>query len=226
MNSLSDGGKPQAAQHQSQPPRNHVSLASDLGRARSGENRIQPRLAYSGSTSIIVGMVSKRTNILGRNGHNSALDRTDIAILGLLQKNARLSVKEIAAEVGLAPSSTHERIRRMWDVGVLRGTHVEVDPRVLGVGLEALYMIELSKHKRSTVDRFMDHIAGVPEVRFAFLVTGRYDVVVHVVVRDKQHLKDLALDQFTNRPGVIRIETSIIFEARRRYELPVFRKED
>jgi len=171
-------------------------------------------------------MVSKRTNILGRNGHSSALDRTDIAILGLLQKNARLSVKEIAAEVGLAPSSTHERIRRMWDVGVLRGTHVEVDPRVLGVGLEALYMIELSKHKRSTVDRFMDHIAGVPEVRFALLVTGRYDVVVHVVVRDTQHLKDLALDQFTNRPGVIRIETSIIFEARRRYELPVFRKED
>ena len=67
---------------------------------------------------------------------------------------------------------------------------------------------------------------GVPEVRFAFLVTGRYDVVVQVVVRDTQHLKDLALDNFTNRPGVIRIETSIIFEGRRRYELPVFRNED
>jgi hypothetical protein len=46
------------------------------------------------------------------------------------------------------------------------------------------------------------------------------------VVRDTQHLKDLALDQFTNRPGVTRIETSIIFEARRRYELPVFQMED
>jgi DNA-binding Lrp family transcriptional regulator len=57
-------------------------------------------------------------------------------------------------------------------------------------------------------------------------VTGRHDVVVHVVVRDTQHLKDLALDHFTNRPGVTRIETSIIFEARRRYELPVFRNED
>jgi DNA-binding Lrp family transcriptional regulator len=174
----------------------------------------------------MVGMIHHRTNILRRNGHSSALDRTDIAILRLLQNNARLSVKEIASEVGLAPSSTHERIRRMWDVGVLRGCHVEVDPRVLGIGLEALFMIELSKHKRGTVDRFMDDIAGVPEVRFGFLVTGRYDVVVHVVVRDTQHLKDLALDHFTNRPGVIRIETSIIFEARRRYELPVFRNED
>ena len=93
-------------------------------------------------------------------------------------------------------------------------------------GLEALFMIELSKHQRGTVDQFMDDIAGVPEVRVAFLVTGRYDVVVHVVVRDTQHLKDLALDQFTSRPGVTRIETSIIYEARRRYQLPVFQMED
>jgi DNA-binding Lrp family transcriptional regulator len=143
-----------------------------------------------------------------------------------LQNNARLSVKEIAAEVGLAPSSTHERIRRMWDADILRGTHVEVDPRVLGIGLEALFMIELSKHQRGTVDEFLDDVVKVPEVRFAFLVTGRYDLVVHVVVRDTQHLKDLALDQFTNRSGVNRIETSVIFEARRRYELPVFHVED
>src|SRR5215472_14318993 len=101
----------------------------------------------------MVGMMNLRTNILRKNSHTSALDRTDIAILGLLQNDARLSVKEIAAKVGLAPSSTHERIRRMWDDGVLRGTHVEVDPRALGVGLEGLFMIELSKHKRGTVDR-------------------------------------------------------------------------
>lgn len=154
---------------------------------------------------------------------NSELDRTDIGILRLLQNNARLSVKEIAAEVGLAPSSTHERIRRMRDHGILRGTHVEVDPKALGIGLEALFMIELAKHKRGTVDKFMDDVVNVPEVRSAFLVTGRYDLVVHVVVRDTQHLKDLALDRFTNRAGVTRIETSIIFDARQRYELPVFR---
>ena len=151
-----------------------------------------------------------------------ALDRTDIAILGLLQNNARLSVKEIAASVGLAPSSAHGRIKQLRAGGVLRGAHVDVDPKALGIGLEALFMIELSKHERGIVDRFLDDIVDVPEVRFAFLVTGRYDLVVHVVVRDMQHLKDLALDSFTNRPGVTRIETSIIFDARRRYALPVF----
>ena len=173
--------------------------------------------------TIIFGMSGGRTNIFRSSEARAGLDRMDVAILGLLQNNARLSVKEIAAEVALAPSSTHERIKRMRDSGVLRGTHAEVDPKALGIGLEALFMIELSKHQRGTVDQFMDDIAGVPEVRVAFLVTGRYDVVVHVVVRDTQHLKDLALDQFTSRPGVTRIETSIIYEARRRYQLPVFK---
>ena len=168
-------------------------------------------------------MSDNRTNSLRATGGDAALDRTDVAILGFLQNNARLSVKEIAAEIGLAASSTHERIRRMRDAGVLLGTHVEVDPRALGIGLEALFMIELTKHERGTVDTFMDEVVKVPEVRVAFLVTGRYDLVVHVVVRDTAHLKNLALDQFTNRAGVTRIETSIIFDARRRYELPVLR---
>jgi DNA-binding Lrp family transcriptional regulator len=110
----------------------------------------------------------------------------------------------------------------MWEAGVLKGTHAEVDPAAFGIGLEALFMIELSKHNRATVNSFMADVVKVPEVRSALLITGRYDLVVHVVVRDTQHLKDLALDQFTNRPGVTRIETSIFFEVRRRYEDPVF----
>lgn len=168
-------------------------------------------------------MSADRTNRLRDNLPADGLDRMDAAILSLLQNNARLSVKEVAAEIGLAPSSTHERIRRMRDADILRGAHVEVDPKALGIGLEALLMIELSKHRRSTVDTFLDEVVKVPEVRFAFLVTGRHDLIVHVVVRDTQHLKDLALDNFTNRPGVERIETSIIFEARHRYELPLLR---
>lgn len=153
----------------------------------------------------------------------SDFDRIDVGILRLLQNDARLSVKEIAAKVGLAASSTHERIQRLRDSGVIRGSHVDVDPKAVGVGLEALFMIGLEKHKRGTVDKLMDDLVEVPEVRSAFLVTGRHDLVVHVVVRDTQHLKDLALDKFTNRPGVSRIETSIIFDARQRHELPVFR---
>jgi DNA-binding Lrp family transcriptional regulator len=149
-----------------------------------------------------------------------SLDRTDFGILSLLQNNASLSNKEIAASVGLAPSSAHERLKRLREDGVLRGAHADVDPKAMGVGLEALFLIELARHERGGVDRFMSELVDIPEVRSAFLITGRWDFVVHVVARDMQHLKDLALDSFTNRPGVTRIETSIVYETRVRHELP------
>ena len=152
-----------------------------------------------------------------------SLDRTDFGILSLLQNNASLSNKQIAAAVGLAPSSAHERLKRLRDEGVLRGTHADVDPRAMGIGLEALFFLELSKHERTVVDDFMAGVADIPEVRSAFLITGRDDLVVHVVARDMQHLKDLAFDSFTNRPGVTRIETSIVFESRVRHELALLR---
>lgn len=149
------------------------------------------------------------------------LDRIDAEIVRRLQNDARLSNKQLAAAVGLAPSSVHDRLKRLWAEGVLTGAHAEVNPQVMGVGLEALLMIELAKHERATVDRFMEEVVAIPEVRSAHLITGRHDLVVHVVARDTRHLKDLALDQFTNRPGVTRIETSIIYETRVRHELPM-----
>lgn len=154
---------------------------------------------------------------------NFQLDRIDAEIVRLLQNDARLSNKQIAAAVALAPSSVHDRLRRLWREGVLRGAHAEAAPEALGIGIEALLLIELAKHERSAVDRFLDEIIGVPEVCYAHLITGRHDLVVHVVARDMRHLKDLALDQFTSRPGVTRIETSIIYETRRRYERPDLR---
>ena len=148
------------------------------------------------------------------------LDQIDFGLLRLLQNNARMSNKELAAAVGLAPSSCHERVKRLWQEGVLLGVHTDVASAVLGVGLEALLMIELAKHKRQTVDSFMRDVVRIPEVRSAFLISGQYDLIVHVVARDTVHLKNLALDEFTSRPGVNRIETSIIFEAAYRRDLP------
>lgn len=149
------------------------------------------------------------------------IDRIDFEIVRLLQKDARLSNKQVAAAVGLAPSSVHDRLKRLWADSVLTGSYVEVDPKTMGIGLEALFLIELSKHERATVDRFMVEVVDIPEVRSAHLITGHYDLVVHVVARDTKHLKDLALDQFTNRPGVTRIETSIIYETKLKHELPM-----
>jgi len=142
------------------------------------------------------------------------LDRTDFEILRVLQDDARSSNKVIAAAVGLAPSTVHERVRRLRAEGVITGSTLDHDLAVFGVGLQALFMVTLSKHDRGLVDRFMDEVSRINEVRSLFLISGRYDVVAHVLVRDVPHLRDLALDRFTSREGVEQIETSLIYESR------------
>jgi DNA-binding Lrp family transcriptional regulator len=151
-----------------------------------------------------------------------AIDRIDCEIIRLLQKNARLSNKEIAAAVRLAPSTCHERIKNLQSSGVIRGAHADVDLRSVGLNLEAFCFIKLAKYERAAIDRFMTEIESIPEVRRVSLVSGRYDAVVHLAVRDVDHLRNLGFDRFTSQPMVVNIETSIVFDSRARNELPIF----
>jgi DNA-binding Lrp family transcriptional regulator len=150
-----------------------------------------------------------------------ALDRIDFEIIRLLQKNAWMSNKQIAAAVRLAPSTCHERIRNLQTSGVIRGAHADVDLRAVGLNLEAIGFIKLAKQERAVIDRFMSEIESIPEVRRAFLVSGRYDLIVHVAVRDIDHLRNLGFDRFTSQPMVVDVETSVVFDSRGRNELPI-----
>jgi len=143
----------------------------------------------------------------------SDIDRTDIEIIRLLQKNARLSNKELANEVGIAASTCHERLKRLWSSGLIQDTHLSLDLDAFGYQLQALFMIELAKLQRETIDDLFDKVSAVPEIRSAYLITGRYDLVVHVVAKDMQQLKDLAFDHFTCHSAVTRIETSIVYDS-------------
>ncbi|MFN8010070.1 MAG: Lrp/AsnC family transcriptional regulator [Holophagaceae bacterium] len=142
----------------------------------------------------------------------TALDRTDFELLALLQKNARLSNKELAAAVGLAPSSCLVRVQRLQKAGVLRGFHAFVDPAALGIGLQALIGVQLSQHSRAKLRTFVQHLLERPEVVALYHVTGAFDFQVHVAVRDPSHLRDLALDAFTSRPEVQNIQTAMLFD--------------
>jgi DNA-binding Lrp family transcriptional regulator len=150
------------------------------------------------------------------------LDRTDDAILRILQNDARLSNKELAARVHLAPSSCLERVRRLREKKVLRGFHAEVDPGALGIGLQAMIAVRLRQHSRDVFESLRERFLALPEVVSLFHVGGAEDFLVHVAVRDTEHLRTLAWEGFTARPEVAHIETSLIFEHARSTVLPRF----
>jgi DNA-binding Lrp family transcriptional regulator len=149
------------------------------------------------------------------------LDRIDFAILAVVQKNGRVANNRLAQAVGVAPSTCLERVRRLAGMGVIRGYHADVDPSALGVGLEAMIAVRLRQHSRDLVDSFRAYVVGLAEVRSVFHVTGGDDFLVHVAVRDSDHLRDLALDSFTTRHEVDHIQTRLIFQYTPTWRMPV-----
>jgi DNA-binding Lrp family transcriptional regulator len=158
-------------------------------------------------------LVAKHQNRIRKEPAPHPLDRIDRALVAALQEDVRRSNKELAARVGLSPSACLERVRRLRAAGVIRGAWAEVDPRALGIQLEAMIAVQLAQHARAGVEAFRAHVLGLPEVVAVHHVAGRVDFLVQVAVRDAGHLRDLALDAFTSRPEVGRVETSIIYQS-------------
>jgi DNA-binding Lrp family transcriptional regulator len=144
------------------------------------------------------------------------LDRTDRAIVEALQKNARLPNKQLAEQVGLAPSTCLERVRALVARGVVRGFHADVDRATLGRSLEAIIAVRVRPHSRANVDAFWGYALSLPEVIEVFHVTGADDFLVHVGLPDMDALRDFALDRLTVRPEVAHLETRLIFGQERR----------
>jgi len=154
------------------------------------------------------------------------MDRIDFDLIEYLQNDGRISNKSLAAKVGLAPSSCFERVKQLRASNIINGVHADIQPRALGLEVEAIYFIGLSQHSRELVESFQLEIESIPEVRSVFLVSGQYDFLVHVAVKDTDHLRNLALDYFTTRTEVSRIETVLIFEHSRKFILPNFVTDD
>ena len=141
-----------------------------------------------------------------------ALDRIDDAILRSLQNDGRISNKELAAKVGLSPSSCLERVRKLYERGVITGVSAKVNPKALGIGLQAFVSVRLARHSRDIVDAFREHLKTLSEVVAIYHVAGQEDFLVHVAVRDADHLRNLTLDHFTTRAEVARLNTALVYE--------------
>ena len=148
------------------------------------------------------------------------LDTTDLAILRLLQRDARLTNKELAEEVGIAQSTCLERVRALRAEGVIRGWHADVDTEALGRPLRAMISVRLRPKTTASVRAFQQEMIVAPEVIAVWTVTGADDFLVEVAAHDVAALRDFVLDHVTGRSEVVDARTSIVYDQVRVWELP------
>ncbi len=152
------------------------------------------------------------------------LDRIDIELIQLLREHARMSNKDLAAQVGVAPSTALERVRRLRERGVISGFHAEIDAQAVGIGIQAMVAVRLVQHSTALVDAFHHHLSQLRKVLAYYHVAGSDDYLVHVAVRDPAHLRGFLLAAFTQRPEVGHLETHLIFQFHRNAAIPIYRQ--
>ena len=121
------------------------------------------------------------------------LDRTDILILRELQKDAKLTTKELAAKVNLSPSPTFERQKRLEREGYIKRYVAVVDPVKVGNGIMVLCNVRLKQHSKEFSRQFTSVISGIDEVVECFNTSGEYDYQLKIHARDMRHYQDFVL---------------------------------
>ena len=140
------------------------------------------------------------------------LDRTDLKILDLLQKNGRLTMTELAHQVGLSATPCTERVRRLEREGVITGYHARVDPRALGRPLLVFVELKLAAKSNDAFERVKKELAFVPEVMECHLVSGDFDYLIKARINEMASYRKLLGSTLLTLPHVRESKSYIVME--------------
>ncbi|MGH2762415.1 MAG: Lrp/AsnC family transcriptional regulator [Thermoleophilaceae bacterium] len=138
------------------------------------------------------------------------LDSVDRALLRELQNDARQTNRALAEKIGVAPSTSLERVRELRERGVITGFRADVDPAAVGRPMEAILSIQQRGSHRRATEALLRDAAALPETVRVMALTGTTDFIVHVAVRDMEHLRDLVWS-LIERPEIGRVQSSLVF---------------
>jgi DNA-binding Lrp family transcriptional regulator len=140
------------------------------------------------------------------------MDELDSAIVTALQNDGRRSNRDLAQMLGVAPSTTLERVRALRARGVITGIHASIDMAKIGRPVKAMITVRLRPQSREIVQGFRDFVITLPETLQVFVTTGAEDLQVLVAVASTEALRDFVLDSLTKRREVAGIRTEVVFD--------------
>jgi DNA-binding Lrp family transcriptional regulator len=150
------------------------------------------------------------------------LDRTDTLILVALQRDARLSNRELAERVHLSESACLRRVRALEETGVIDGYTALVNQGKVGLPGNVFVSITLNRQEQADLAAFEAAVTRVPEVMECYLMTGQQDYLLRVVVSDPADFERLHSQHLTRLPGVARVQSSFALRTvRKGNELPL-----
>ena len=150
------------------------------------------------------------------------LDRTDRALLAELQRDGRVSNRELAERVHLSESACLRRVRALEEAGVIDRYAALVNQGRVGLPGNVFVSITLNRQEQADLRAFEEAVRRVPEVMECYLMTGQQDYLLRVVVSDPADFERLHSQHLTRLPGVARVHSSFALRTvRKSTELPI-----
>src|SRR3954447_25451833 len=140
------------------------------------------------------------------------LDELDTALLRELQVDARRTNRDIAAAVGVSPTTALDRIRALRERGVIRGASLNIDLAAIGRPVQALIAVRIRPPSRQNIEAFRNWVTALPDTLGVFVTTGTEDFLIHVAVPDNESLYAFVIDRLTERTEIADVRTSVIYE--------------
>jgi Lrp/AsnC family leucine-responsive transcriptional regulator len=149
------------------------------------------------------------------------IDKFDLRILEVLQRNARATMQELASEVGLSATPCWNRVKRMEAAGVIRRYGIKIDQAALGYADTVIVQLTLDSHTDSMIDKFGKALEDIPEVIEAYLVSGDYDYFVRIAVRDTRDYERLLRERLYKIPGIRHSKSSFVLRTLKESDAPL-----
>lgn len=141
---------------------------------------------------------------------NNSLDEKDRDVIRHLQNDARITNAELARRVDLSPPGLQKRLRKLEESGVIVGYATLIDREAVGFDMLCFVQATLVRHAPEAVSDFKRAVQNMPEVLECYHLTGEYDYLMKVVVRNRKHLEEFILETLTPVPGMDRVRTSLV----------------
>ena len=136
------------------------------------------------------------------------LDQIDYKILRHLQDDARMTNADLAEKVGLSPTPCLRRLRRLETDGIIKGYHAEINRELLGVNVTVIILVKLEREDDATLREFEAQIKKRPEVMECYLVTGKFDYFIRVVIPSLSAYEVFLSETILRMPKVATVESS------------------
>ena len=150
------------------------------------------------------------------------LDETDLNIMRILQRNSKLTTKELAARVHLSTTPVFERLKRLENEGYIKRYVALLDAEKLDKGLCIMCNVRLKQHNGRLGREFMEAISKIDEVTECYNVSGDFDYILKIYVRNMKHYESFVLDTIGAIPSVGNIQSNFVMSiVKQSPEIPI-----